>query len=136
MRKEYRQFNEALGQTGAGLRYEDVDHGSKLWNLIGRFFFFLIEPHHAYCFPEQLEQDFPYWKRLHGFWRTLPNFNPFTVSSEPGQDLSTEALSLVQRRGRNNSDDEDAADASGVVAAADDDDDDITQQSEVKTQVC
>jgi hypothetical protein len=48
---------------------------------------------------EQLEQDFPYWKRLHGFWRTLPNFNPYTASSEPGQDLAAEALTFVQSRG-------------------------------------
>jgi hypothetical protein len=49
--------------------------------------------------PEKLEEDFPYWKRLHGFWRTLPNFNPFTASSEPGQNLGAEALAFVQSRG-------------------------------------
>lgn len=43
-----------------------------------------------YCIAE-LEKDFPFWSRLHGYWRTLPNFNPFTVSSEPGQDLEEEA---------------------------------------------
>ncbi|KAF8464983.1 hypothetical protein DFH94DRAFT_614722, partial [Russula ochroleuca] len=35
---------------------------------------------------EKLSVDFPYWKRLHGFWHTLPNFNPYTALSEPGQD--------------------------------------------------
>jgi hypothetical protein len=39
-----------------------------------------------------LEQEFLYWRRLHSFWRTLPNFNPHTVSSEPGQDLEGEAM--------------------------------------------
>ncbi|KAF8222864.1 hypothetical protein L208DRAFT_1381681 [Tricholoma matsutake] len=45
---------------------------------------------------EQLEQDFPYWKHLHGFWCTLPNFNPYIALSEPGQDLAAEMLVLVQ----------------------------------------
>lgn len=38
---------------------------------------------------------FPIWERLHGFWRTLPSFNPHTVSSEPGQDLEGEALGVL-----------------------------------------
>lgn len=83
----------------------------------------------AYCFLEQLEQDFPYWKCLHGFWRTLPNFNPYTASSEPGQDLASEALALIQGRGRNNSEDEYATDGAADV----DDDAGSTQQV---IQVC
>jgi hypothetical protein len=59
--------------------------------------------------PEKLEQDFPYWKRLHGFWRTLPNFNPYTVSSEPGQDLAAEALTLIQCRGESGDDENDSS---------------------------
>lgn len=35
LRKEYRAFNEKLGQTGAGLRYEDIEGGSSLQNLVG-----------------------------------------------------------------------------------------------------
>jgi hypothetical protein len=49
--------------------------------------------------PEQLEEEFPYWKCLHGFWRTLPNFNPFTASSEPGQNLGADALAFIQTWG-------------------------------------
>lgn len=48
----------------------------------------------------QLEKEFPFWSRLHGFWRTLPNFNPWTVSSEPGQDLEAEALQHMAGKGR------------------------------------
>ncbi|KAH9955578.1 hypothetical protein BGW80DRAFT_1466923 [Lactifluus volemus] len=88
--KEYRSFNKKLGQTGAGLQYKDLEEGSNLQNLV-----------------EQLEQDFPYWKHLHGFWCTLPNFNPYTASSEPGQDLAAEALALVQNRGVANDDADD-----------------------------
>jgi hypothetical protein len=35
LHKEYRCFNEKLGQTGAGLRYEDIEEGSDLKNLVG-----------------------------------------------------------------------------------------------------
>ena len=37
LQKEYHLFNEKLGQTGAGLRFEDVKEGSNLSNLIGPF---------------------------------------------------------------------------------------------------
>ncbi|KAJ7085306.1 hypothetical protein C8R44DRAFT_752903 [Mycena epipterygia] len=63
-----RDVNKELGQTGAGLRVEDVVAGSDIGNKI---------------------------EQLHGFWRTLPNFNPFTVSSEPGQDIAEQALALL-----------------------------------------
>ena len=39
----------------------------------------------------QLSVDFPYWERLHGFWRTIPNFNSHPQSAEPGQDLAAQA---------------------------------------------
>ena len=44
---------------------------------------------------EKETQNFKWWPRLHGYWRTLPNFNPYTVSSDPGQDLADEALSVL-----------------------------------------
>jgi hypothetical protein len=36
LRKEYRSFNEQLGQTGAGLRPEDITEGTPLHNLVGK----------------------------------------------------------------------------------------------------
>jgi len=45
LRKEYRGFNESLGQTGAGLRYEDIDEGSDLKNLVGEWKFLLCYHH-------------------------------------------------------------------------------------------
>jgi hypothetical protein len=40
-------------------------------------------------------ENFKWWPRLHGYWRTLPNFNPYTVSSDPGQNLSDEAAGVL-----------------------------------------
>jgi len=56
--------------------------------------------------PQQLEQDL-YWKHLHGFWCTLPNFNPHTALSEPDQDLAAEVLALLQGQGVQNNDNSD-----------------------------
>lgn len=47
----------------------------------------------------------PCWERLHGFWRTLPSFNPYSVSSEPGQDLVREAEQLMQRDSKGSEED-------------------------------
>ena len=44
---------------------------------------------------EKETELFKWWPRLHGYWRTLPNFNPYTVSSEPGRDLAGEAQSVL-----------------------------------------
>jgi hypothetical protein len=65
-------------------------------------------------FLEQLEQEFPFWKRLHGFWQTLPNFNPYTASSEPGQDLAADALTLIRGRGQDNENDDEEDEAFGT----------------------
>ncbi|KII83076.1 hypothetical protein PLICRDRAFT_64608, partial [Plicaturopsis crispa FD-325 SS-3] len=78
LKNEYRSFNEKLGKTGAGLLYEEVQENSDLRNLI-----------------DKLMIDFPWWPRLQGYWRSLPNFNPHAVSSQPGQDLSGEAQELL-----------------------------------------
>ncbi|KAJ7157566.1 hypothetical protein C8R43DRAFT_826483, partial [Mycena crocata] len=78
LRKRYGEINKELGQTGAGLRVEDVEPGSEIENKI-----------------QTIKAEFPQWERLHGFWRTLPNFNPFTVSSEPGQNIADQAITLI-----------------------------------------
>ena len=35
------------------------------------------------------------WERLHGLWRMLLNFNPTTVSSQPGQGLGAQVQQLA-----------------------------------------
>lgn len=57
------------------------------------------------AFSEQESETFPWWERLHGFWRALPNYNPFSVSSEPGQGLEQEARSMLQISGGQDADD-------------------------------
>ncbi len=44
---------------------------------------------------EKETENFKWWPRLHGYWRTLPNFNPYTVTSNPGQGLADKALSVL-----------------------------------------
>ena len=43
----------------------------------------------------EIEKTFPYFSRLHGYWASIPSFNPTTVSSYPGQDLGHEAQELL-----------------------------------------
>ena len=84
-------------------------------------------------FLEQLELEFPFWKCLHGFWRMLPNFNPYTASSEPGQDLAADALALIQGRGQDNENDEDEVEAFGADDAQGDA---INDKGEDDDEVC
>ena len=44
--------------------------------------------------PKREKETFPWWERLHGFWRTLPNFNPYTVTSGHGQDIAADAQDM------------------------------------------
>jgi hypothetical protein len=97
LKKQYRAANERIGKTGAGLKPEDVTPDSEIANIIGMFdlyillcFFVRTEP-----IVEKETQTFKWWPRLHGFWRTLPNFNPYTVTSDPGQGLANEAHSVL-----------------------------------------
>ena len=87
LKSEYCQANERIGKTGAGLSIEDVTQGSKLWNIIGE-----VNCQGDVPLKHKLEQEkenFPWWEFLHGFWRTLPNFNPFTAGH--GQDIAEDA---------------------------------------------
>ncbi|KAH9052850.1 hypothetical protein EDB87DRAFT_1549759, partial [Lactarius vividus] len=68
----------ACGRTGAGLSVDEIRRDESLSNLLGK-----------------LLLRFPIWERLHGFWHTLPSFNPYAVSSEPGQDLEGKALGVL-----------------------------------------
>ena len=54
----------------------------------------------TFIFLEKLVKEFPEFPRLHGYWRSIPSFNPHVVSSDLGQGLETEASSLLfQMRG-------------------------------------
>ncbi|KAH9061318.1 hypothetical protein EDB87DRAFT_1682746 [Lactarius vividus] len=75
---KYREFTHELGRTGAGLTVEEIRKDSNLSNVL-----------------DKLLIGFPVWERLHGFWRTLPSFNPHVVSSEPGQDLEGDAIGVL-----------------------------------------
>ncbi|KAH9010590.1 hypothetical protein EDB84DRAFT_1247002, partial [Lactarius hengduanensis] len=78
LKRKYREVNLELGRTGAGLTVEEIREDENLTNLL-----------------DKLLSGFPSWERLHGFWRTLPSFNPHSVSSEPGQDLEGDAMETL-----------------------------------------
>ena len=76
LRKEYRLFNEKLGQTGAGLRFEDVEEGSTLSNLIGSFPCFLPWPTLIVVFPRTTRTGFPVLEASPWFLANAPQFQP------------------------------------------------------------
>jgi hypothetical protein len=94
LKRKYREFNLELGRTGAGLSVDEIQKDESLSNLLGMRSLLLSSPI-ANQTVDKLLHVFPFWKRLHGFWRTLPSFNPHTVSSEPGQDLQGEAIAVL-----------------------------------------
>ena len=93
-------INGELGQTGAGLTVEQIRDNPDLSNILGMF---VLEYLCSTVYADQslcsdqliIDHSLPVWERLHGFWRTLPNFNPHAVSSEPGQDLEGKGRELM-----------------------------------------
>ncbi|TRM56844.1 hypothetical protein BD626DRAFT_413020 [Schizophyllum amplum] len=75
LRKQYREVNDDLGRTGAGLSVEDVLKDPILENKI-----------------RTSRRDFPFWRQLHGWWVTLPNFNPYTTTSDQAQNHTKAAV--------------------------------------------
>ncbi|KAH9159103.1 hypothetical protein EDB89DRAFT_1805889, partial [Lactarius sanguifluus] len=78
LKKKYHGITHKLGRTGAGLTVEEIRKDSNLSNIL-----------------DKLLVGFSVWERLHGFWRTLLSFNPHVVSSEPGQDLESDAIGVL-----------------------------------------
>ena len=98
MKKKYWQINTDLGKTGAGLTVEQLKHNSELSNILGMSHLNVCRAYTDWpSRSEKLKSDYklPEWELLHRFWRTLPNFNPHAVSSEPSQDLGAEAQDLM-----------------------------------------
>ncbi|KAG2737535.1 hypothetical protein P692DRAFT_20823711 [Suillus brevipes Sb2] len=58
LRKKYNEFNKDLKQSGAGKTYAELQEDPKMKSLIDT----------------KLEK-FPWWPKLHGWWRTNPAFN-------------------------------------------------------------
>lgn len=82
------------------MRAEDVTPDSEIANIIGMLkSYATMTSNLISCTTDKETQNFKWWPRLHGFWRTLPNFNPYTVTSGPGQDLEGEAYSVLMGGG-------------------------------------
>jgi hypothetical protein len=76
LRKEYRIFNEKLGQTGAGLKFEDVEAGSTLSNLIGLFLFSLSWPMLTVVFSRTTRTGVPILEASPRFLANTSQFQP------------------------------------------------------------
>lgn len=107
LKAKYREFNKTLGMTGSGLTVADIRQNPHLSNLVGTFLLKLYQIEISnHIVLDGLLAKLPCWERLHGFWRTLPSYNPYSVSSEPGQNLVGEALELMQQKSVGNKSEE------------------------------
>ncbi|KAG2028948.1 hypothetical protein BDR03DRAFT_1056542 [Suillus americanus] len=77
LHKKYNEINVQLGQTGAGLSFEELNENEKTRTLLDR-----------------LLQTFPWWVDLHGWWRTNPAYNTLFSTADPGQDFAAEAMDV------------------------------------------
>ncbi|KAJ7909203.1 hypothetical protein B0H13DRAFT_1549172, partial [Mycena leptocephala] len=77
LKKGYTVHVKTLYQTGGGLKPADQQS-----NLIGEIFASIKIPLTARA--EKIQQSFPHWDDLHGFWCELPNYNPIGVSNATG----------------------------------------------------
>ena len=77
---------------------KQIKHNPELSNIIGTSYLNVCGAYVDWpSRSEKLKSDYklPEWELLHGFWRTIPNFNPHMVSSEPSQDLGAKAQDLL-----------------------------------------
>lgn len=80
----------------------------------------------------KIANEFPEFPRLHGFWRSIPSFNPHVVSSHPDQEFEADAAALLfpagtqQRSNRT----PDALEREGSTAPMD-----LTEEQQVHTSM-
>jgi hypothetical protein len=100
LKKKYREKCTQLSLSGSGLTWEELVSTPEQQNLAGVLLFILrmgMKILKAY-FLAKIQSEFPFFSRLHGFWRSIPSFNPHIVSSHHGQDLQGEAQELLFSR--------------------------------------
>ncbi|KAG0693633.1 hypothetical protein DFH29DRAFT_881297 [Suillus ampliporus] len=95
LRKKYNEINLQLGQTGAGLSFEELNENEKTKTLL-----------------DHLLQMFLWW------WRTNPAYNTSFSTVDPGQDSAAEAMDVFgKEKGKETAlDDTDHEDSEGEDA--------------------
>ncbi|EGN92184.1 hypothetical protein SERLA73DRAFT_173042, partial [Serpula lacrymans var. lacrymans S7.3] len=101
LKKKYCQSCQELGRTGAGLTFEQLERNPKYMGPIGA-----------------ITAKFKMFHCLHGSWRKIPSYNPFTTSSDAGQDHEVQAYNLLfsNTRGRGHTSHHDASDVASAMA--------------------
>jgi hypothetical protein len=108
LKRKYRKVCMDLGQTGAGLSYNEL-LTSPFKNLLGEYILISITIDTIYIVLDEKAAQFPWFSQLHGFWCTIPNFNPIRATSHPDQNLKEDAMTLLSIMSRKRSADEVAA---------------------------
>ncbi|EGO19322.1 hypothetical protein SERLADRAFT_479764, partial [Serpula lacrymans var. lacrymans S7.9] len=105
LKKKYRQSCQELGRTGAGLTFEQLERNPEYTGPIGAFI-------------RAITAKFKMFHRLHGFWRKIPSYNPFTTSSDAGQDHEAQAYNLLfsNTRGGGHTSHHDASNVASAMA--------------------
>ncbi|KIK73423.1 hypothetical protein PAXRUDRAFT_20867 [Paxillus rubicundulus Ve08.2h10] len=83
LRKKYNKINKELGQTGAGRTYEELVAEPRSRNIV-----------------ESALRAFPWWRDLHGWWRTNPAYNTVYSMADGGQNHAAVALAIFQHKGK------------------------------------
>ncbi|KAF8443153.1 hypothetical protein L210DRAFT_3396416, partial [Boletus edulis BED1] len=74
LRTRYHEQVKRLGQTGAGLTFDELLRADRTKGLIS-----------------EIACDFPWFSVLHGWWRSNPTYNVAFSTADPDQDFAAQA---------------------------------------------
>ncbi|KAF8958988.1 hypothetical protein BDZ97DRAFT_1840164 [Flammula alnicola] len=82
-KRKYQDFNSEIGPAASNMRYEEL---LKIGGETRRKF-------------EELLEEFPIWKRLHAYWRTLPEYNLYCsgFSSSPSSSALPSPFGTIRK---------------------------------------
>ena len=94
LRTRYHEQVRRLGQTGGGLMIDDLQRADKTKGLLGQYLFFSHISDSRLA--GQINQDFPWFSVLHGWWRSNPTYNVAYSTADAHQDFAAQAATLFK----------------------------------------